>query len=199
MGQVALTEEGGLKATTSVLHKLKLVIGQELSGTDQTGLTTMTQKVQNIANKLPFEIQNAITAFDKDTRQAIIITLLNEGDLRFSELKEKLSDPDQAIHNQTLTNALEKLQKGGLINKRVADTEGGDIKSYYEVSEYGERFVDCLLNSLGSVDDFEPQEPRYQNVENMHQSNGEPVAIETPVNIDSQQSDPDKNPPNPGL
>lgn len=157
----------------------------------------MTKKVQNTANKLPFEIRDAISAFDKDTRQAIVITLLNEGSMRFSELQAELSDGTETLHNQTLTNALEKLQRGGLINKKVADTEDKELKSYYEVSEYGERFVDCLLNSLGSVDDFEPQQPQYQRVENIHQSDGEPIAIERPVSLDTDLSDHEDTPPNP--
>ena len=157
----------------------------------------MTKQVHNIANKLPFEIRDAISAFDKDTRQAIVITLLNEGSMRFSELQTALSDDTETVHNQTLTNALEKLQRGGLINKKVADTDNGEFKPYYEVSEYGERFVDCLLNSLGSVDDFEPQQPQYQRVENIQQSNGEPIAIEKPVSLDPDFSDHEQTPPNP--
>lgn len=158
----------------------------------------MTQKIEEIANKLPFEIRNAVSAIDNNTRQAIIIALLNEGTLRFSELKHKLSDEDQALHNQTLTNALEKLQDGGLVNKRVADTDGEEFKSHYEVSEYGERFVDCLLNSLGSVDDFERNRPRYQRVENIHQDNGGTVAIEKPVDLGSQHVERDETTPTPG-
>ncbi|KTG11387.1 hypothetical protein AUR64_03790 [Haloprofundus marisrubri] len=156
-----------------------------------------TQAVHNTAGKLPFEISAAINAFNNETRQAVIITLLNKDALRFSELRDSLSDEDNRLHNQTLTNALEALQEGGLINKRVADTESEQVRSYYEVSEYGERFVHHLLNSLGSVDDFRPQ-AQYERVENMrHQAEGS-VAIEAPVNMDQNTAEGDRSTPTPG-
>lgn len=147
----------------------------------------MTNAVQQTAAKLPFEITEAISAFDNETRQAVVITLLNEGQLRFSELRERLSDEDTRLHNQTLTNSLEKLQAGGLINKRIAELEGETPTPYYEVSEYGERFVDCLLNSLGAVNDPGQHQPRYERVEHIHHGDGE-VAIEGPVDLGTPES-----------
>ncbi|WP_254547208.1 winged helix-turn-helix transcriptional regulator [Halomarina pelagica] len=155
-----------------------------------------THTVRNTADKLPFEIRAAVSAFDNGTRQAIMITLLNEGKLRFSELRDSLSDEDEQLHNQTLTNALEALQEGGLVDKRVADTAGEQVRSYYEVSEYGERFVDCLLNSLGSVDSFTPRF-HYEQVENIHNQEYGPVAVEAPVDLGLSRSEDDEPAPIP--
>ena len=157
-----------------------------------------TQTVHHIARKLPFEIRDAVSAFDNDTRQAIMIALLNEGPLRFSELRDHLSDDDEQLHNQTLTNALEALQDGGLVNKRVANSDDERIQSYYEVSEYGERFVDHLLDTLGSVDDFDRRQPQYEPVENIQHGDGGSVVIEAPVDLGIQQERRDEPASTPG-
>lgn len=147
-----------------------------------------THSVQTTANKLPFEIRHAISAFNNETQQAIVITLLNEGSLRFSELRDFLSDEDKQLHNQTLTNALDDLQEAGLVNKRVADADTDELISYYEVTEYGERFVDRLLETLGSVDSFDQRKSRYESVDNLHQGDGSTVTVEMPLGAGSQQS-----------
>lgn len=128
----------------------------------------MTQVVEETASKVPTEIQAAIDAFNGETEQAIIVVLLNEGELAFSELKTELSTEDDELHNQTLTDSLRALQRGGLINKRTIGDESPRFSSYYEVSEYGERFVDRLLETLGSVDSFTRSDPEYERVDNIH-------------------------------
>lgn len=132
-----------------------------------------------MAERMPLEIRAALDAFDTETKQAIVITLLDESTLAFSELKRQLSTEDDQLHNQTLTNALRDLQRGGLINKRAPNEEDSEFDAYYEVSEYGERFVHCLLESLGSVDSFEKSKAEYTPVEHIHSQDGhEPVLME---------------------
>ena len=113
----------------------------------------MTQTVKEYSEGFPIEIRAGVEGIDGETEQAIMVLLMNEGSLAFSEIKEKLSDPDEELHPTTLSNALESLKAGGLINKRVdeADPESG-LSSYYSVSEYGRRFVNSLFDSLGRAE-----------------------------------------------
>ncbi|WP_424005598.1 winged helix-turn-helix transcriptional regulator (plasmid) [Haloarcula salina] len=139
----------------------------------------MTEIIEKTAEKIPLEIRSAIAAFNNDTKQAIVITLIDEGALAFSELKDQLSSEEDEIHNQTLSNSLRALQRGGLINKRATSVEEGPFDAYYEVSEYGERFVHCLLESLGSVDSFERADTEFAPVNHIQRQDGDgPVLVE---------------------
>lgn len=123
-------------------------------------MTMPDEIVESRAKIFPTEIREAVGAFENDNSQAIIATLLEEGPQSFSQLRD-----DLGVHQQTLTNSLNSLRDSGLIRKRLADSDEGEYESYYEVSEFGSRFVDCLLNSLGSVDSFQ-QDPPFRPVDN---------------------------------
>jgi DNA-binding HxlR family transcriptional regulator len=115
-----------------------------------------TNSVKEYSNRFPWEIQSAINGIDGDTERAIIALLFDENKLPFTELQEELGD-EEPLHPQTLSNSLSKLRKGGLIEKRILDSDLDDehpedtFSSYYEISEYGERFVEALFASLGDV------------------------------------------------
>lgn len=126
------------------------------------------------AEQIPFEIRRAIDAFGGEREQAIVVTLIDEGPLSFSELNDELG----GLHNQTLTNALKNLRRGALVRKRATDSMESRYDAYYEVSEYGERFVNCLLESLGSVDSFDQAPPEYESVDHLR-SDGEAVLVES--------------------
>jgi DNA-binding HxlR family transcriptional regulator len=132
------------------------------------------QSVSQKAEQIPFEIRRAIEGFDSEREQAIVVTLIDEGPLSFSELQAELGD----LHNQKLTNALKKLRQGALVRKRATDAMESKYDAYYEVSEYGERFVDCLLESLGSVDSFDEAAPEYESVDHLRRG-GEAVLVES--------------------
>lgn len=126
------------------------------------------------AEQIPFEIRRAVEGFDGEREQAIVVTLLDEGPLSFSELNDELG----GVHNQTLTNALKNLRQGALVRKRATGSMESKYDAYYEVSEYGERFVDCLLDSLGSVDSFDEAAPEYESVDHLR-SDGEAILVES--------------------
>jgi DNA-binding HxlR family transcriptional regulator len=115
-----------------------------------------TNSVKEYSNRFPWEIQSAIDGIDGDTERAVIALLFDEDKLSFTEIQEELGDEDP-LHPQTLSNSLSKLKKGGLIEKRILDSDLDDehpeeiFSSYYEISEYGERFVEALFASLGDV------------------------------------------------
>lgn len=140
------------------------------------------------AEQIPFEIRRAVEGFDGEREQAIVVTLIDEGPLSFSELQDELGD----LHNQKLTNALKKLRQGALVRKRATDAMESKYDAYYEVSEYGERFVNCLLESLGSVDSFDEAAPEYESVDHLR-SDGEAVLVESyrqGIQTDSSQPQP---------
>ena len=123
---------------------------------------TMSKTVAERAEMFPYEIRVAVDAFAGERQQALLATLLEEGPLSFSELQSAMGGPekDEEMHQYTLSQALDPLQEAGLITKRSNDGTVSDrYDAYYEVTEYGSRFVHCLLESLGSVDSFERSEP----------------------------------------
>lgn len=132
----------------------------------------MGEKIGEIVEMIPHEIRRGVDAFSGENEQAIMVTLLNEQQLTFSDLQRETE-----LHSQSLTNALKKLRRAGLIRKR-SDGDFEKERAHYEASEYGERFVDCLLNSLGSVDGFEGHENRFEVVDHIHSPGPDNVLVE---------------------
>lgn len=129
----------------------------------------MNEETGRIVGSIPPEIRRGVEAFSGETEQAVVVTLLDadEGKLAFSELQSALAPAGEEIHSQTLTNALDVLHRAGLVNKRADTAEGTRFGAYYEVSEYGERFVDGLLRSLGTVDATGPRSD-FEEVDHIH-------------------------------
>jgi len=141
--------------------------------------------VEQRANQIPFEIRDAINAFDGKNEQAIIVTLVDD-QLAFSELQEELD-----LHGQQLTNAIDNLLRGGLIRKRSTDDPTNPYQAYYEVTEYGERFLDCLLSTLGAVDSGRRNGARLQQIQHIHNTDTDtPVEIEEYAHRDTAMVDP---------
>ncbi|MFB6186594.1 MAG: hypothetical protein ABEI86_06985 [Halobacteriaceae archaeon] len=111
-----------------------------------------TTAVQNYSKKFPEEIAKAIDGLSGRTEKAVFIVLFNEGELAFTELREELGDEEQ-LHQETLSNALSNLKDGGLIRQQILEDEDeSPFTSYYVLSEYGERFVHSLFDSLGTLE-----------------------------------------------
>jgi DNA-binding HxlR family transcriptional regulator len=107
----------------------------------------MEDPVQEYSGQFPVEVRKAIEGIDGEREQAIFVVLSNEGYLPFTELQKKLGD----MHQQTLSNSLDKLKRGGLVRKRALSKAQTKYDAYYSISEFGDRFVNSLLGSLGSV------------------------------------------------
>ncbi|WP_265112267.1 hypothetical protein [Halosolutus halophilus] len=126
------------------------------------------------AEMFPLEIRQAVGAFEKENAKAVIATLLEEGPKSFTELKDELE-----LYSQQLTNALDPLKTSGMIRKRAADADEDEYEAYYEISEFGSRFVHCLFESLGSVDSFDMKGEPYEKVENYQdRRTGEDLIVE---------------------
>jgi len=112
----------------------------------------MTQSVETFAAKFPEEISRAIDGLSGETERAVFVLLYDEEPLAFTQIKTRLSDEEEELHQTTLSNALSKLKKGGLVQKRVRDVdEETQFTSYYSVTEYGKRFLNSLFDSLGTA------------------------------------------------
>lgn len=141
--------------------------------------------VEEQAGMIPFEIRNAIEALAGTREQAIVVTLLEEDRLAFSELEETLD-----LHSQQLTNAIDALLEGGVVRKRSSEDPTERYQAHYEVTEYGERFVDCLLGTLGTVDSGERPDVRRQQIDHIHDADtGEPMNMSSyPSNRETSDS-----------
>ncbi|WP_436348821.1 hypothetical protein [Natronorubrum sp. FCH18a] len=139
----------------------------------ESNATTGADPVEQRVKLIPFEIRDAISAFDGENEQAIIVTIA-DGKLAFTELEEELD-----LHSQQLTNAIDNLLDGGLIRKRSTDDPSSQYAAHYEITEYGERFLDCLLRTLGTVDSGRRTEARLQEIGHIHNTD-----TDTPVELE---------------
>lgn len=110
---------------------------------------TETKPVEREASEVPSDIRRATAALASDRSYAIVVYLLKKTGAPFAKLEEELD-----IHQQTLSNTLEKLQNGGIVVRKEYVEEGSRYRTRYEVSEFGKRLLDHL---------FESRNPRPQN------------------------------------
>lgn len=106
----------------------------------------MSDTADAYAARFPDEIRRAIEGLDGANRQAVVVALTNEGRLAFSELRDELD-----LHQQSLSNALDALVRGGLVRQR-ASGDDSPYPAYYEVSGFGQRFVESTFRSLGHAE-----------------------------------------------
>lgn len=113
-------------------------------------MTTSTVD-QGYVQKFPEELSKAVDGLGGDAERAVVIALFNEGNMAFSELQNELGEGEK-LHQEKLSTALSSLKRGGLIRKKILEDENKTpFSSYYSLSEYGERFIYSLFESLGSL------------------------------------------------
>jgi len=98
--------------------------------------------VEREAEEVPNDIRRATSSLSSDKSYAIIVRLLKDGGDSFAELQEELG-----LHQQTLTNVLDKLQDGGFVVRKEIVEEGSNYRTKYEVSEFGKRILDSLYEA----------------------------------------------------
>ena len=72
------------------------------------------EKVTQLANEIPTEIKDAVKGLDDDTRLAILVLLLKDGKMTFSQLKDTLH-----LNSSSLSSNLSVLQNGGLVTNML--------------------------------------------------------------------------------
>ncbi len=88
--------------------------------------------------KIPQIIREAIEGLDHPIRWSIIVLLIENNEIEYDELKEKLK-----IHPWTLYHHLRFLYKGNLIDKRYVKD-----KEYYKLSEFGRKLLTNILSII---------------------------------------------------
>lgn len=97
--------------------------------------------LENYANKMPEEIRFILKGLSDDDRIGIVIALLENGKMTFSEMKEKFD-----LNSSSLTNHLSILQKGNLIENFYEKNEKR-VFSYYDVTDIPELIFNSILNT----------------------------------------------------
>jgi len=100
-------------------------------------------KIEEYAEEIPEEIRRAIRGLDSNYRAAIFVALYKHGDLSFSDLREKL-EIDKAMLNYHLG----KLIESALVQHYYKHELGTEKYSFYNVSPFGQNFVEILSRFL---------------------------------------------------
>lgn len=98
---------------------------------------------EQYAREVPEEIKRAINATDNETRLGILVALLKHGEMTFSQLKEMTR-----LNQSTFNSHLKILMKSALITNYFRKRIGVGDYSYYDVTDFGEAFLDGLYGSL---------------------------------------------------
>lgn len=103
--------------------------------------------VSNYASEIPEEIKSVIKGLDSDVRIAIIVILMKEAKLTFSELKERLS-----LNSSSLSSHLSALQDGGLVNNFLEWNEKS--YSYYMTTDIAKAVLESLFDIVTQTGGF---------------------------------------------
>lgn len=106
---------------------------------------TITQ-IKHYAEEMPIELRRSIEALSDEVRLSIFFVLFKYGEMSFSEIGNKLEIP--AKNSGYLAYHLKKLEKSALIRNDYSKKSGVTSHSFYDVTEFGERFIDGLMKSI---------------------------------------------------
>ncbi len=106
---------------------------------------TSTQ-IKQYAEEMPIELRRAIEALSDEVRLGIFFALFKYGEMSFSQIREKLEIPTR--DSGYLSYHLKRLEKSALIRNDYSKKSGITGHSFYDVTEFGERFVDGLMTSI---------------------------------------------------
>jgi len=108
----------------------------------------------------PDEIRMVIKALSHEIRQAIMIQLMKNGELSFSELHKRLN-----ISKVKLNNHLKNLFSSGLIDHYYKHELGDPRYSYYSLSKLGKRIINNLIKSFippAPITEISPAEGKHK-------------------------------------
>jgi DNA-binding HxlR family transcriptional regulator len=97
----------------------------------------------DLLDSVPSEIRIAMKIFSDDTRFAIILTLLKEGNMSFSELSDVLEIP-----KNILSHHLKTLVQSAFVKNYYDKKDGTADYSYYESTTLSRDFVDHLFGVM---------------------------------------------------
>lgn len=96
------------------------------------------------AEKFPAEVRLAIDGLggQSDVGYAVMMLLVEQGPMHFENIRSELD-----LYSQTLSNHVNKLQKGGLVKKEAGGTIGDQSTGAYSITKFGNRMLDALYKS----------------------------------------------------
>lgn len=100
-------------------------------------------RIADYIKQIPEEIRDAIRGLDSEARQAIFICLLGNGEMSFSELKEKIG-----IGKANLNFHLKELTKAMLVRHYYRHLVGAEKFSFYSVTPFGQNLMESVVQSL---------------------------------------------------
>jgi len=105
----------------------------------QWGLTMTHDILKNITP----EVRLTFKQLSNDTRLAIVLLLLKNGEMSFTELCESLS-----IKRNSLSHHIRKLMRAALVHNFYKKKDDTAEFSYYEATNLSQSFVDGLLSVM---------------------------------------------------
>lgn len=106
-------------------------------------MSAISTPVREHAREVPGNIRRAVEGLAGDRQFGIIVYLIKEDGQSFSELSNELD-----MHQQSLSDALNKLQDGGLIIRIDTQNTESNFDTRYEVTQYGKRLLDELFDAI---------------------------------------------------
>ena len=99
----------------------------------------------NKEKDFPESIVNLIKALSSRPRRHILISLMKYGRLSYSEIRKQTR-----LDEGTLSYNLKKLLECNLVKSFPQSENSSIYTSYFELSEFGRRFIEGLLNVFAS-------------------------------------------------
>lgn len=110
-------------------------------------LTKFTNtRIQKHAEEMPTELRRAIEALSDEVRLGIFFTLFKYGEMSFSQIRQELEIPTN--NSGYLSYHLRKLESSALIKNDYSKRAGITNYSFYDVTEFGEKFIDGVMRSI---------------------------------------------------
>ncbi len=104
----------------------------------------MSEQIQKYADEFPRLIRQAVNGLSGENQvsYAVVALLAEEDELQFSEIRTELD-----VHPQTLSDSLDSLERGGIVNKMAGSKIGDKSTGAYVITDFGHRILDSLFES----------------------------------------------------
>ena len=103
-------------------------------------------RIKQHAEEMPIELRRAIEALNDEVRLGIFFTLFKYGEMSFSQLRQELEISTK--NSGHLSYHLRKLETSALIKNNYSKKAGIANHSFYDVTEFGEKFIDSIMKSI---------------------------------------------------
>ena len=104
------------------------------------------KRIKQYAEEMPIELRRAIGALSDEVRLGIFFALFKYGEMSFSQIRQELEIPTN--YSGYLSYHLKKLENSALIKNDFSKKTGITNYSFYDVTEFGEKFIDGLMKSI---------------------------------------------------